>query len=303
MTYALGIDGGGSTVRVSIVAPDLTVHAEYLGPAVNPSVVGRDTAAHRIQAAIRAALQQASLNTAQINGVGIGIAGAANRYDWSEPWLRQTVNAVLPDAQVVPSSDYEIALVGAQGQRLGILLLAGTGSLAYGVNGVGESALIGGWGYLIGDEGSGYWLGSQALRAMVRMADGRGRDTLLYQRVLDTLNLTQPLDVIGWLYHQDEARVREVANLAPLVLECATEGDASAGRIVRNGAFELALAVRAVRQRLDLHDQQPVFAGSLLTSPNPLSNLVCELLGLDVIPLPKYPPVMGAALLALTETA
>jgi N-acetylglucosamine kinase-like BadF-type ATPase len=159
--------------------------------------------------------------------------------------------------------------------------------------------LIGGWGYLIGDEGGGYWLGSQALRALVRAADGRGRDTILLDRLMSTLNLSQPLDVIGWLYGDDGPRVREVAILAPLVLECDAEGDAVASRIVRNAAFELALSARTVRHRLGLHDQQPAFAGSLLTSPNPLSLLVCELLGLDSIPAPKYPPVIGAALLGL----
>ena len=304
MSYVLGIDGGGSTVRVCIVSvDDLSVIAESTGLTVNPRVVGRDEAVQRIQSAVQQALQEADLHPNQINGAGIGVAGAANRYPWSEPWLRETVNTALPGTSIVPSSDYEIALVGATGQRFGILLLAGTGSLAYGVNANGESALVGGWGYLIGDEGSGYWLGAQALRAAVRMADGRGPDTSLYNRLLDALDITHPLEVIDWLYSQDGPRVRDVATLAPLVLQSAAEDDAVARRLVGQCGFELALAVRAVRQRLDLPNQQPVFAGSLLTTENPLSKLVCELLGLDAIPMPKYPPVMGAALLALSANS
>jgi glucosamine kinase len=298
MNPVIGIDGGGSTVRISVLAPDLTILAEYLGPTVNPSIVGRDEAAARVQTGLRAVLNQANLTPDTIAGVGIGIAGAANRYDWSTPWLRQTVLAVLPETRVVPSSDFEIALVGAHGQRLGLLLLAGTGSLAYGVNAAGDSWLVGGWGYLLGDEGSGYWLGWQALQAAVRQADGRGPDTLLSEKMLAALNLSQPLDLITWIYQ--EPRVREVARLAPLVLECAAEGDALAREIVQTGALELALAVRAVRRKLKLHGHQPAFAGSLLTNANPLNTLVCDLLGLESIPLPQHPPVVGAALLALT---
>jgi N-acetylglucosamine kinase-like BadF-type ATPase len=93
--------------------------------------------------------------------------------------------------------------------------------------------------------------------------------------------------------------VRDVAQLAPLVLQCAAQGDSVAQATVEVGARDLALSVRAVAQRLELRPQQVAFAGGLLTTPNPLSDLVCELLGLNVIPAPKHTPVMGAAILAL----
>lgn len=298
MTYTMGIDGGGSAVRVVIVTPELRVLAEYMGPPVNPSVVGREESASRIQAAMRETLHQAGLAPEQIAGVGMGVAGAAKHHPWAAAWMRDLAAGVIPQAVVVPSADYEIALVGAHGQRRGVLLLAGTGSLAYGVNGAGESALVGGSGYLLGDEGSGYWLGAQGLRAAVRMADGRGRNTLLYDALMDSLGLSGPLALMAWMYGEGP-RVREVARLAPLVLDCAAQGDAVARGIVENGARELALAARAVRQRLGLYGEAPAFAGSLLTTANGLSALVCDLLGLDAIPVPKCPPVMGAALLAL----
>ena len=296
--YLMGIDGGGSTIRVVIISHDMQVLAEYLGPAVNPSVVGRDEAARRIQAAMRESIQQAQLTPEQITGVGLGIAGASNRYEWAVEWLRRLAGQVTPQAHIAPSSDYEIALVGAHGQRFGILLLAGTGSLAYGVNAAGHSTLVGGWGYLLGDEGSGYWLGSQALRTVARMADGRGRSTLLYDAVMTTLNFSTPLDLIPFLY-ASAPRVADVARLAPLVLECAAQGDSGARGLVETAALELTLAVRAVAHRLDMVGYAPMFAGSLLTTPNPLSDLVCSLLGMDDIPTPRYSPAIGAALLAL----
>jgi N-acetylglucosamine kinase-like BadF-type ATPase len=208
---------------------------------------------------------------------------------------------VLPAARVAASSDYEIALVGAFGERRGAVVLAGTGSLAFGINETGESRLAGGWGYLLGDEGSGYWLGAQALRAATRAADGRGRDTTLLKTILDTLKLAKPLDIIPWLYQHDPPRAREVAQLAPLVLECAQAGDAVAREIIQAGAFELALATRSVIRQLHLDGHKIAFTGSLLTQSNPLSLMLCEMLGLESIPQPRYAPVVGAAILALNR--
>lgn len=115
---------------------------------------------------------------------------------------------------------------------------------------------------------------------------------------MNALNMAQPLELIPFLYG-GHPRVADVARLAPLVLDCAAQGDSAARGLVETGALELALAVRAVAQRLDMQGHAPMFAGSLLAGANPLSTLLCSLLGMDGIPVPRYPPAVGAALLAL----
>ncbi len=297
MTYVMGIDGGGSAVRVVIMDARLAVCGQSQGGSVNPNVVGREAAAQAIQSAIHSTLANAQMLQEKVAAVGIGIAGASQAH--FKEWLHQVVARDLPGAQVIISSDYEIALIGAHGERRGVLVLAGTGSLAYGVNSRGETALVGGWGYLLGDEGGGYWLGMEALRAVVRMADGRGAKTSLAQPVFDTLQLQQPRDVVLWLYQTDTPRIRQIAQLALLVLEHAAAGDAVAEQIVTTGARELALCARAVLQRLHMELLPIAFTGSLLSAPNPLSNLLCSLLGLPGIPTARHSPAEGAALLAL----
>lgn len=297
MTYVLGVDGGGSTVRAAVFDSDLAILSHFVGATVNPSLIGRDEAEARIQAALRAAIGGAGLDAGAIAAVGLGIAGAAALH--SADWLRQVVAGVLPEAKVAPSSDYEIALVGAHGERYGALALAGTGSLAYGVNRAGESWLAGAWGYLLGDEGSGYWLGAQALRAAVRMSDGRGPATALLEKTLAALGLASAPDLTLWLYQNQPPRARDVAALAPLVLACADEGDRIARELVSEGARELAIALRAVVRRLSLDAEKIAFTGSLLTQPNALSLRLCDLLGLDAIPQPRYDALTGAAILAL----
>ncbi len=294
--YVMGIDGGGSTVRVVIASPDLRVQGEAHGPAANPGVVGDDAATGAIRSAMRAALTAAEIAPEQVAAVALGVAGAAAHH--SAAWLQAVVAGVLPGARVVPSADFEIALVGALGERRGVILLAGTGSLAYGVDATGATALVGGWGYLLDDAGSGYWLGQQALRAVARAGDRRGPQTALVDAVLDRLALGDPLDLVPWLYHTQAARTRDVAALAPLVLDVADSGDAVALAIVAQARDELVLAAQTVIRRLALQGAGIAFAGGLLTSPNRLSRAVCDALGLDAIPQPRHTPVMGAALLA-----
>src|SRR6185295_15071152 len=106
-----------------------------------------------------------------LSGAGVGIAGASVIH--SEDWLREVFSTIMPGVPFVPSSDLEIALVGALGERRGVLVLAGTGSAGFGINLAGQSLQVGGWGYLLGDEGSSYWIGMQALQMLTRLADGR----------------------------------------------------------------------------------------------------------------------------------
>lgn len=295
--YVMGIDGGGSTIRVVITTPDLTVCGQSEGPTANPGLVGIETAARTIQDAMHAALASAALTPDQIAAVGIGVAGAAAYH--SAGWLRDVVAAVTPQAQIVPSADFEIALVGAIGRREGVLVLAGTGSLAYGVNAAGRTALVGGWGYLLDDAGSGYWIGIRALGAVVRAADGRGPHTVLTPVLLGALDLPEPLDLIEWLYRSETVRTRTVAQLAPLVLEQAADGDLVAQVIITGAVAELAQAAQTVMRRLDMPEPDFALAGGLLSQPNILSESLCAALGLEALPEPRHPPVIGAALLAL----
>jgi glucosamine kinase len=291
--YWMGVDGGGSSLRVTIVDDSLHPLGEAHAETANPKVIGEHAAAERIHMAILAAISNAQLQPADIAGVGIGIAGADTVH--SEVWLREVVSEVLPQARLVPSADYEIALVGALGERRGILVLAGTGSLAYGVNAHGESMLVGGWGYLLGDEGGGYWLGLEALRALIADVEGRGEPTLLHNLLLDHLNLVHPRDLVKWMYATQ--RTRDVAALAPLVLRAAESGDAVALSLVNRGADALLSFTHTVMRRLKTDNPQIAFAGGLLENTNPLSRALCMRLGLNTLPVAQYPAAVGAALL------
>lgn len=293
MKYALGIDGGGSGVRVVIVTPELQVLGSGEAGSANPNSAGREAAANNVQSAIRMALAHAQLDPHAIEVAGVGIAGTVTAQDW----VQETLSHVLPATRLRIASDMEIALVGAHGERRGVLILAGTGSVAFGINDQGETIQVGGWGYLLGDEGSGYMLGLQALQAVVRADDGRGQPTRLTSAVLDALHLSAPRDLIQWVYAP--GRTRDIARLAPLVLAAAD--DLVAQAIIAQNVSELALAGQTVARRLGIAHPAFAFAGGLLSEANPLTEGLCAALGLPGLPVPKYPPVIGAAILALAQ--
>lgn len=295
--YYVGIDGGGSNLRVVVVDEAMTVVSHATDATANPNLIGQRQAASRIQQCIERACE--SIDVSAIAAVGVGIAGAAAHH--SAAWLVETVAPVLPTAKILPSSDHEIALVGALGKREGILLLAGTGSVAYGVNPAGEQVQIGGWGYLIGDEGSGYKIGLQALRIVTYEHD-RAKRTDFSKILLEALGLSEAKDLISFMYHRDAPPVREVARLARTVLEMAKDNVPAAEKIIHNAAYDLAHLVHQAKQRLDIPDADIAFAGGLLTSDNMLSHRVARQVGLSTPPQALYSPVVGAALLAKLST-
>jgi N-acetylglucosamine kinase-like BadF-type ATPase len=151
-------------------------------------------------------------------------------------------------------NDAAIALVAGAPGRVGIVILAGTGSIAYGADRTGATVRSGGYGFLLADEGSGYWLGHQALRAAVRAADGRGPKSLLLDVVFEALEVKTVAELVPRVYEKGLPKHR-IAALAGLVQKAADQGDAAAAALLDQAAHELALAAQAVARQLSFGDE------------------------------------------------
>jgi glucosamine kinase len=292
--YYMGIDGGGTSLRVVIVDESLTivVHKEHDG--VNPGKIGHSLAASRIQETVVAALREKPI---EISACALGIAGAAASH--SRVWLMETMESVLPYSLIVPSSDLEIALIGAHGKRYGLLLLSGTGSAAYGIDQHGNHAMVGGWGYLVDDLGSGYWIGNQALRYLIQSMDGRQPSDELSRTLLDATECRDRAELTRWIYHREDNIVSRIASLSGTILATAQQQVPVAMVIVEEAADHLEKMLVTLYQQLAEADHLPVcFGGSLLQQLNPLSERLMAKLKLSELPMTIYPPVVGAALLA-----
>ncbi|HEY8530717.1 MAG TPA: BadF/BadG/BcrA/BcrD ATPase family protein, partial [Limnochorda sp.] len=157
---------------------------------------------------------------------------------------------LFPKAEVMVVHDGVAALLAGTLGEPGVLLLAGTGSLALALGPDGREIRAGGWGYLLGDEGSGYWIGREAIRAALRAEDGRGPATSLTRRLCRAAGVERVSDLVGPVHRGEWSRAR-IAGLAKDVLEAAVQGDEVARAIIDSAARELALLVRAVLDRAE----------------------------------------------------
>ncbi|TWT74963.1 N-acetylglucosamine kinase [Allorhodopirellula solitaria] len=245
--YVLGVDAGGSKTRVSLGrVTDGQLHGitTAVGGAGNPRSVGFERALGEIGETVQRAFQAASIKPTTVSHACLCIAGAGRQEEQQRilDWCVASKLAVHP--AVV--SDAECLL--AASDSVGVALIAGTGSMAWGCSHRGQTTRAGGCGYLLDDEGSGFWLGKEILRHCCMSADARQSTTSLVPPVLAYLDLASPDHIIAWCYDGTDARQR-IASLAPLVFE-EYGHDAVAQEIVHAGAHALADLVAAVSHQL-----------------------------------------------------
>lgn len=234
----------------------------------------------------------------------LGMAGVDRAGDAAV--VREILQRIAPRSRVVVVNDALVALEAGLPGGAGVVLIAGTGSIAYGRNSDGWAARAGGWGYLLGDEGSGYWLGRQALRAVVRSADGRGPYTLLTARVLAHFGIARTQDLVREIY-DGSFEPATVAAVASDVEAAAAEGDETAMHLIDTGASELGLAALSVCSKLKLPRGPVVLSGGMfVVAPRLRQRVVAHLTGrwpgMVVTPL-QGQPVAGAVSFALAEAA
>jgi N-acetylglucosamine kinase-like BadF-type ATPase len=302
--YALGIDGGGTKTRAAIIDEGGRLRGTGVGGPSNYDDVGVDTAQAGVAQAVDAARRAAGLKSSPFDAAFLGMAGVVSPDD--RAIIRRIAQnlELAPVEQIGVDHDIRIALAGGLSGRPGIALIAGTGSSCYGRTAAGEGWRAGGWGQLISDEGSSYWLGVQAMKAAVRAYDGRIERTLLLTRVQERLRLADMNDIMHRIYHAGLSRA-EIAALAPLVIDAARDGDQVAEGLIEQGAQALAECVLAVARRLGFTDGPCELAlvgglfraGDIFTQP--LKGAIWQRLPHCRIIPAEAPPVLGACVLAL----
>jgi N-acetylglucosamine kinase-like BadF-type ATPase len=181
------------------------------------------------------------------------------------------------------TSDGALLLAAGTPENWGLAIVAGTGSIAVGRAADGRTARAGGWGYLLGDEGSGYRIALAGLQAVAQAADGRGPATVLMESLLRHLHLDTPQALIATLYRNDWSRPR-LASLAALVFDTADAGDTPAQQLVAEAAAQLAQTGAAVVRQLGGQEAVPLAlaGGCLLASASYREQVVQQLQALGV---------------------
>lgn len=237
-TYYLGVDGGGSKTLAVIVDAQGRERGRGCAGSANYVAVGLEQALQNIYSAV----QQASIDvpcSLPLSKAWLGLAGIDRPSDSTllTFHLRELSSSVLV------TNDAEL-LLSVLGREAGVVLIVGTGSIALARDQYGTITRVGGWGHILGDEGSGYDIGRRGLQAAVRAADGRGKPTLLLALILQHWHLSIAEDIIDVVYAVDDKA--KIAQVAPCVTHAARQGDQVALSIIEQAADELALLVQTV---------------------------------------------------------
>jgi N-acetylmuramic acid 6-phosphate etherase len=301
----LGIDGGGSKTVACLARPAPAGEPTLLGRGVagpcNPQAVGLATACENLDQAVAAAFADAKLAPERVAAAVLAVAGS-DRDENRAAFTRWAEQRRLGRTVRVVHDALPILAVGSP-EGWGVALTAGTGSFAYGISREGRSARAGGWGFLLGDEGSGYAIARAGLRAAARAAEGRGPQSGLLPAFLARLSLEEPLQMIPAIYRIADDRAA-VASLATVVFQAAAENDAVAEEILDQAAGGLAEMIAAVARQLDFPAAQFPLAlagGALLGSAELQRRLESRLCTLGLQPKPVAAvtePVLGALKLA-----
>jgi len=301
MVYFIGIDGGGTKTKCVLTDDDLHVkfHTES-GPS-HFLTIGTDIVSETIINLIKTCIESQNISLEDVSSIVLGTTGAgriadAEKLEQAVYHLAKGNNLALPTFKVV--SDARIALEGAFSGNSGSILIAGTGSIMFGKDKHNEIHRVGGFGRLIGDEGSGLILGRKGLNVVSKFFDGREKETLLTEKIKDKFDINSQNELISKVYGENF----KTQHVAPLVIEAASEGDILCKDILDKETNELLLHIISMNRKLSEENMKLVFIGGTITNANLYSKILKDKIKLflpDIIlQQADYPPEIGAVIMA-----
>jgi N-acetylglucosamine kinase-like BadF-type ATPase len=253
MRYVVGVDGGGTKTVAAVVSEDRKVVARGTGGPANQRSVGMEPASHNIATAISGALEKAGLQLDDIVGICMCLAGFDTDLDLPVP--QRAIRSLQYEGPAIFENDVVGAWAGATEGGPGIVMIAGTGATGLGMNARSEFWRTDGWDTLLGDGGSGYAIGRAAIRAGMRMFDGRNEPTHLV-KVLGNVYGVRSAEDMRRLVDSTQFGKFEVAAFAEQVAEAARAGDPAAQAILSQAGRDLGESITAIVRELGMRDDE-----------------------------------------------
>lgn len=309
--YIIGIDGGGTKTHAVIANQSGTTVSEHIGGPSNFQIIGVEKASETIFSLIELCCESVGCEIGNISTVVCGLTGAGRPGDQHRMVLGLKNRARSKNVKlkkVVVESDARIALEGAFNGGTGIILIAGTGSIAFGKDGRGSVHRVGGWGRVLGDEGSGFFLGRLGLTSITRQMDGRGLTTQLTKMVAKKFGLSDQTEIINAVYKNNF----DIASIAPLVIKAAKQKDEVCRAIIENAVIELAWHIQVAAEKISRSSTKKIrekvrvaFIGGLIANETILTRLLTQYLNenfpvIEIIQ-PMSSPAYGAIVMALSK--
>ncbi len=299
MNYIVGINGGGT--KTDYIVTDYTLRAIFSSsaPACNLKRAGIESALKVLENILDSIIKDAKINAKDISGICAGFAGAGRNSDadaLKNKFRELIVKKHKIEIPVIITTDIVITLEGAFDGGEGAVLISGTGSIIYAKDKKDIYYRAGGFGRIIGDEGSGYSIGKKGLAAAAKYFDSREKENKMINYLKDSFNVNSSEDLIKKVYEENF----EPSEFAPFVIKAAEENDEAGRKIIEEEAEELMLHIKAVKNffngKINLS-----FSGGVIAADNFFSRLVKEKINFRFpyveIVEPLYAPETGAVLI------
>ncbi|MFD1362143.1 N-acetylglucosamine kinase [Lentibacillus salinarum] len=297
MSYVIGIDGGGTKTKAVIADMNGKVIAANSTGSTNPNIVSKQKLRHTLEALFNSLEKSSNIPMKYIQFVFAGVSGAGN--ETNKTTLRDIMASCLPDGIPIRiEADTVNALYSGTYGDPGIVQISGTGSITYGVNRHLKHERAGGWGYLFGDEGSGYDIGRQGIIHALKSVDGRGPETVLLPMIYSHFEVTNAQSLIQKIYTASVPK-NKISPITEIVFDAYKREDPSAKMILQQAAEEMCLSIGTLYEKLFEPGEKTevVLCGGVFNETSILPKLIKTELqtytAINVM-LPKMPPVGGS---------
>ncbi len=304
MGYMIGVDGGATGTVAIVTDEDGTILSSATGPASNYYAVGHNDARDALRQVVTEVVQRAGRQLEDCQAAVFGLAGLNHPDD--EEVFREMITPIGLGGKLVIENDIVIAWAGATNCEPGVVMICGTGASAFGINQAGERHKALGWDFILGDQGSGYWIGLEGIRAAIKAWDGRLENTLLLDALTDHYQLKDPQDMLH-VVHAEEFEKPDYARFAKRVSACAAQGDLIAKDILNRAGEELGQAACGIIKSLKMSNDTfkvGLIGGTWRAGPDlndVFANRVYALAPNAIIEASQHPAVIGAVIYALYQ--
>lgn len=300
MAFYIGLDGGGTKTKCVVVDEKMNVLSELVGGPSNFLVFALDEVTQSLFNLITDSIKQADIDISGVESILLGTAGAGRREDaerLEKNFMLKANELRIPIKKFVVESDARVALEGAFSGNPGSIFIAGTGSIMFGKDSDGNIHRVGGFGRILGDEGSGFHIGRSGLTAVAKQFDGRGEKTKLSNLLKNKFNISNSKELILAIYKNNF----DTAAVAPLVIQAAEEGDDICTSIIQDEVDELLLHIKSMKKLIQEDKLKISLIGGTITTDNFYARLFKEKVNVMrnvKLSEPEFDPAIGAALMA-----
>jgi len=303
LKYFIGIDGGGTKSRLLAIDQNYDMIGNALGSSTNLASNSKEVVYHHLKSMIDDFLLNSSMEIEDCLGICIGSAGIDSKN--SGLAMEQIIKDIGFTCQIIAVNDSLLALAAGAKGGPGVVVISGTGSIAYGMDSNKNTVRCGGWGHILDDGGSGYWIGKEALKYALRSSDGRGKKTVLEEIFKEVFKVTYLPDCIDYIY--SGFNKAKIAGYAVYVKEGAAKKDSVCMEIIDRGAKELFLLADTLIKSINETAPEVIVSGGTILNIESLFSafrgyMEKQYPAINVMKLDRE-PVLGAIHLIVSQAA